>query len=117
MSTITAVPAQFPTPPRSAAVRPTGEMRLTRRGRLVVFTLALLVVLAAAVLLAGQATGTSESEQTETIVVGTGQTLWQIADARTDGDTQQMIAHIKQLNRLESGLLMAGQTLEVPVLE
>lgn len=109
MSTITASPA----------LRPTGSVRLTRRGRLVVFTLALLVVLAVGVLLASGSVATGEpgaAEPTRVVMVGAGDTLWDIAaDLADDGDVRAMIDQIEQLNALESGMVVAGQQLVVPV--
>jgi hypothetical protein len=92
--------------------------RLTRRGRLVVLAFALMVVLAIGVALASGAVGTQESgtpTPTETVMVGTGDTLWDIAaDAAGDGDTRAMVERIKSLNALESGMVTAGQRLRVP---
>ena len=65
-----------------------GRLRLTRRGRLVVFVVGLLVAVAIAVAFAGGSVATSEKGQpvpTDTIVVGTGVTLWDIASARAEG--------------------------------
>ena len=92
--------------------------RLTRRGRLVVLAFALMVVLAIGVALASGAVGTQESgtpTPTETVMVGTGDTLWDIAaDAAGDGDTREMVERIKSLNALDSGMVTAGQRLRVP---
>lgn len=92
-----------------------GSVRLTRRGRLVVFCLALLVVLAVSVVLAASSLATEEPEATQTITVGSGETLWDIAaEAADDGDVRAMITHIQDLNDLDSGVLMAGPELVVP---
>ncbi len=92
--------------------------RLTRRGRLAVLTVALLAVLAFGVVLASGAVGTQESgtpTPTETIMVGTGDTLWDIAaEAADGGDTRTMVERIKSLNALETGMVTAGQRLRVP---
>lgn len=105
------------TAPRSAAGND-GRLRLTRRGRLVVFVVGLLVAVAIAVAFAGGSVATSEKGQpvpTDTIVVGTGVTLWDIASARAEGgDVRDMMSTIQQLNHLESGMLVAGQRLRVP---
>lgn len=96
----------------------TPSYRLTRRGRLVVLALSLLVVLAIGVVLAAGAVGTAESgtpEPTETVMVGTGDTLWGIAsDAADGGDVREMVERIKRLNALDTGLVTAGQRLRVP---
>lgn len=99
----------------SITVRPTSSLRLTRRGRIVVFALAMLVVLAAFVLLSGGSVATDSPEATEVVMVGTGDTLWGIAaEHADDGEVLEMVAHIKDLNGLDSGSLMAGQKLRVP---
>jgi Tfp pilus assembly protein FimV len=93
--------------------------RLTRRGRLVVVALSLLVVLAVGVFLAAGAVGTAQSgtpEPTETVMVGTGDTLWGIAaEAADGGDVRAMVERIKRLNALDSGMVTAGQRLRVPI--
>ncbi|GAA1139567.1 LysM peptidoglycan-binding domain-containing protein [Nocardioides aquiterrae] len=96
-----------------------GAVRLTRRGRLAVFTLALLVVLAVGFVLASGAVGTGEPgtpEPTRVVVVGSGDTLWEIAAGLADdGDVRAMVAKIQKLNALDSGMLTAGQKLVVPI--
>ncbi len=95
-----------------------GHVRLTRRGRLAVFVVGLLVAVAIAVVFAGGSVATSEKGEpvpTDTIVVGTGVTLWYIASARAEGgDVRDMMSTIQQLNHLDSGMLVAGQRLRVP---
>lgn len=106
-------------PSRPAPARPapvSGELRLTRRGRFVVFVGALLVILAMAFWWGTGSAATERAEQTETIVVGSGDTLWGIADeVASEGEVADMVARIKDLNGLERGGLQAGQRLEVPV--
>jgi hypothetical protein len=90
--------------------------RLTRRGRLVVFVLAFLVLAAIGVAFAGGSMATSEPEATETVVVEPGQTLWEIAAAASDGrDVRDMVDHLADLNDLDTVVLDAGQSLAVPV--
>ena len=49
------------------------------------------------------------------VMVGTGDTLWDIAaDHADDGDVLEMMEHIKDLNDLDGGSLQAGQKLRVP---
>ena len=95
-----------------------GALRLTRRGRLVVFLAGLLVAVAVAVAYAGGSVATAEKGQpvpTDVIVVGTGVTLWDIASARAEGgDVREVMSTIQRLNHLEGGLLVAGQQLRVP---
>lgn len=94
---------------------PTSSLRLTRRGRLVVFLLALLLALSAFWLLSGVSSATDRPEATQVLLVGPGDTLWDIASEHADsGNVLAMMAHIKDLNDLESGSLQAGQQLRVP---
>lgn len=105
--------------PRSQA-RPMRQLhqpqyRLTRRGRLVVLVLALVALLAVGVVFAQGSVATQEKRQTETIVVAPGDTLWDIASARADdGDVTSMMRHVRDLNDLDSVVLVAGQQLIVP---
>jgi hypothetical protein len=96
----------------------TGTMRLTRRGRLVVFTLALLVVLAVGLVVASGSVATDEPgtpEPTRVVMVVAGDTLWEIAaDLADDGDVRAMIDRIERLNALDSGMVVAGQELLIP---
>jgi LysM repeat protein len=99
----------------TAAVRPSSSLRLTRRGRIVVFALAMLVVLGAFVLFSSGSVATETPEATEVVTVGAGDTLWDIAaEHADDGEVLEMVAHIKDLNDLDSGGLMAGQKIRVP---
>lgn len=89
--------------------------RLTRRGRLVVFVLAFIALVAIGVAFAGGSMATSEPEATATVVVEPGQTLWDIAAEASDGrDVRDMVDHLVDLNHLDSVVLDAGQSLEVP---
>ncbi|GAA1934184.1 LysM peptidoglycan-binding domain-containing protein [Nocardioides hwasunensis] len=113
MSTLSLAPAFTPT------ARPSSTVRLTRRGRLVVFVTSLFLVLGVAMMLAGGAVGTDSAGQaapTEVVQVTPGDTLWGIAsDLATDGDVRGMMSQIERLNALESASLDAGQKLRVPV--
>ncbi|MBS43037.1 MAG: hypothetical protein CMH83_07765 [Nocardioides sp.] len=107
-------------PVRHPAGRSGGSTyRLTRRGRLVVFALALLAVMAVGLLLAGGSAASPEAEPTTTVVVAPGETLWGIAGdlaaERGDADVRSMMERLEKLNGLESSMLMAGQRLEVPL--
>ena len=114
MSTLSLAPVFTP-----AAARLRSAVRLTRRGRLVVFLTSLFLVLAVAFALAGGAVGTdSAGEQipTEIVQVAPGDTLWGLAsEIATDGDVRSMMTQIERLNALESAGLQAGQKLRVPV--
>ena len=111
MSTLTIAPAFRPT-----AVRST--VRLTRRGRLVVFMAALILAFAVGIFVSAGSVATDEAgtpEPTRVVTVSTGDTLWAIAaDLAEDGDVQEMMTSIERLNALDSGMLSAGQRLVVP---
>ncbi|CAI9416254.1 LysM peptidoglycan-binding domain-containing protein [Nocardioides sp. T2.26MG-1] len=105
-------------------VRPTrqarpGSVRLTRRGRLVVLAIAVFAILTVGFVLAGGSVATSDSgtpEPTRVVMVGAGDTLWDIAAGLSgDGDVRAMVDHIQRLNALDSGMVTAGQRLLVPV--
>src|SRR6478672_13973962 len=124
MSTMTAPhtlrPTLVPAPTRPGArPAPSGQVRLTRRGRLVVFVLALTVVLGLGLYWAAGSVATEKPgtpEPTRVVMVGTGDTLWGIAaDLADDGDVRAMVDHIEQLNALDSGMVVAGQRLRVPL--
>ena len=111
MSTMTASP--------SHVTSHTSSVRLTRRGRLVVLAAALVAVLAVGLFLASGSVATDEPgtpEPTRVVLVGSGDTLWGIAsDLAEDGDVRSMIDRISKLNALDSGMVVAGQQLVVPV--
>ncbi len=113
MSTLSLAPAFTP-----AAARTRSTVRLTRRGRLVVFLTSLFLVLGVAFMLAGGAVGTGEAGQpapTQIVQVAPGDTLWGIAsEIATDGDVRSMMSEIERLNALDSAVLGAGQKLVVP---
>ena len=114
MSTLSLSPAFSP-----VAARARSTVRLTRRGRLVVFVTSLFLALGVAFMLAGGAVGTGEAGQpapTEVVQVAPGDTLWGIAsEIATDGDVRAVMNEIERLNALESTGVSAGQKLRVPV--
>lgn len=100
--------------PARAAARP--GLRLTRRGRVVVFVAGLLLALLVGFVLAAGSTATEHPEPTTVIQVGAGETLWDIAaSVAVEGHTGDMVEHIKELNHLHGGALQAGQELRVPL--
>lgn len=110
MSTMTIHRPVYRTTRRSA-------VRLTRRGKVVVFCCTLLVLLALALVGAGLsgAAGQQGRLATHTITVAPGDTLWDLASAAADGgDVRAMEQEIKDLNGLDSGMLIAGQRLRIP---
>ena len=112
MSTMTATPTFGPTTVGSSTVR------LTRRGRLVVLALGVLLVLTIGFVLASGSVATDHPgtpEPTRVVMVGSGDTLWDIAAGiADDGDVRAMIDRIERLNALDSGMVVAGQRLVVP---
>ncbi|WP_340536804.1 LysM peptidoglycan-binding domain-containing protein [Nocardioides sp. GXZ039] len=89
--------------------------RLTRRGRLVLFALAFLVLLAIGVVFASNSMATAEPQATETVVVAPGETLWSIASDVAEGDdVREMMSYLVDLNDLPDVTLDAGQQLIVP---
>jgi len=102
----------------AASPRRRSTVRLTRRGRVVVFALALLVLLALGVAGAGLSGAAGEKGRdvpTRGVVVAPGDTLWDLASEAADGGSvRDMEQQIKDLNGLDSGMLLAGQRLRVP---
>ena len=128
MSTMTASPTVRVPRPRTSSTRPAAgarrpvrtQVRLTRRGRLVVFLACLFLVLGAALFLGATSVATGETggaeQPTRVVMVGEGDTLWAIASAAAgDGEVREMMHTIKQLNALDSSMLVAGQKIFVPV--
>jgi hypothetical protein len=117
MSSMTITPLGQLTSPIHTPRRP--EVRLTRRGRLVVFLVSLLLVLGTAfVLLGGSSVATDKTgtpEPTRIEMVNDGETLWDIAAGIAgEGGTREMMSRIERLNALDSGMVYAGQRLRVP---
>ena len=96
------------------------QMRLTRRGRLLVFAILLAAVLAVVVSLGPAVVATSDAGEpapVRTVVVQPGETLWDIASrADPTGNVGDMVHRIAQLNSLPStGELQIGQEIAVPI--
>ena len=107
---------------RVSVARPQAEapLRLTRRGRVVLSLLALLVVALGAVLFASVADADVPSAPQEVTVhtVASGESLWQIASAATPvgDDVRDVMDDVMELNDLAGSQLSVGQQLVVPVL-
>jgi len=116
MSTATLAPHFAPTV-RTAEPRP---VRLTRRGRLVVFAFGVLLAFALGVWFAAGSVATQQGgvEQVEVVTVAPGDTLWDIAaDAAAttgEGSVGDMVVRIQDLNGLDSSMVYAGQELRIP---
>ena len=115
-----------PAAARSAAQVPAlTPVRLTQRGRLVVTVMAVLLVAAGSVALAGAAQaighsgakarpGTAGAAITK-IQVRPGQSLWTLAEAYDpNADTRQVIQEILQLNSMSTDQVQPGQVLWMP---
>lgn len=115
-------------PPRPVREERRSTVRLTRRGRVVVFAFALVVLFGIALIGARVAFAVGDGGEAgagfrgtgsaaHTMVVGDGDTLWDIsaeAIEGTDASIREMEQTIKELNSLESSMLVAGQTLVIP---
>lgn len=105
-------------PVRGSVAAPV-QVRLTRRGRLVLLVAFVGIALAALMAFGGQSAATGEAGapvETRTIVVTEGDTLWAIAsEVAAPGEVRAMIHQIQELNALSSASLAQGQTLAVPV--
>jgi hypothetical protein len=119
-----AVDGTFGPARRSAAqsdARPAApRLRLTKRGRGVLTTLAAAPLVIAALVFAlngGMATATLDGSGADFqyVTVDTGQGLWEVAETiAPHADPRDVIAAIMQLNQLESADVLAGQQLAVP---
>lgn len=99
--------------PRSA-VTARSSLRITRRGRLVILAVALLVVLLPGAWRA-MATAQVEGPTTVAVTVQPGDTLWGIASELDPGaDPRALISEIRALNSLAQSGLVPGQVLTVP---
>jgi nucleoid-associated protein YgaU len=105
--------------PTAGPAQPIGDVRLTRRGRVVVTLMLLALALVALTLFSAQSAATRESGAnvpTRTVVVGEGDTLWQIAGAVAEpGRIRELVHEIQKLNSLPGPALVEGQELAVPV--
>jgi len=99
-----------------------GTLHLTRRGRVVLVLLALVLVVGGVlggVLFASQASadGTVSAQEVQRHVVVPGETLWRIAAGITPSghDVRDTVDRLVRLNHLPNASLMAGQIIVVPV--
>ena len=95
------------------------QVRLTRRGRLVVFLGALAIVMLLGVVWGSGSVATERAgtpEPTDVVTVMPGDTLYDLAADATPagGDVAAMVERIQRLNALDSGMLVAGQELRIP---
>ncbi|MCW2548621.1 MAG: hypothetical protein JWN96_3081 [Mycobacterium sp.] len=110
--------------PRTTSSAPTGPVRLTRRGRVVVLLTLLSLLLVAFSLgrvahseAAGRPSGQASAPLTgyTQTTVHQGETLWSVARRVAPGhDPRALVQQIRELNHLESASVQAGQQLVLP---
>lgn len=107
---------QFATPSQATA-HPAGALRLTRRGRFVLFAFALLVVMGSMFFASSAVASDSDPGiEVATVTVASGETLWHHAKsvAAPGEDLRDIVDVIKDLNNLPNSELQAGQQLLLP---
>ena len=91
------------------------SLRLTRRGRLVVFGAGLAALLGLGFVAATGSLANDQPEPTRVVTVQPNQTLWDIAAGVSDGgDVRSTMAHLEAINHLDTTTLQVGQHLRVP---
>lgn len=115
---------QMPTHFAGATSRPAGtaatHLKLTRRGRVVITTLAAVPLVIGAFLFAVNgggaiATGSDTHTQFSYVTVHSGQSLWSIAEkVAPTADPRDVIADIVSLNQLQSAVVTPGQRIAIP---
>jgi LysM repeat protein len=102
-------------PARPRVVGRRGGVRLTRRGRVVLIVLSLLLAAVATVLAAPASQAADPAGAPPSIVVRSGDTLWSIATRYVPSDDPfAAIDEIRQLNGLSGYTIKAGQRLTLP---
>jgi hypothetical protein len=107
---------------RAGYGRASATPHLTRRGRLLVTTLTLLLLVTGGVLLSGGATALAGTDRAgaggvtaQRVTVRPGDTLWQIAERAAPGtDPRETIARILDLNDLQTAQVQVGTALLLP---
>jgi LysM repeat protein len=116
--TRTATHSQARVPGRRPAAVEEGELRLTRRGRVVVVLVFLAVLMGAVLALGGYSAASGErgpAQPTRTVVVEEGDTLWGIAaEIAGPGEVREVVHDLQELNALPSPELAEGQRIAVP---
>lgn len=101
------------------AITPRSRLRLTRRGRVVLTSLAAAPLVIVALVLGlngGMATATGEAGKSlDVVTVSTGESLWSVASfIAPEQDPRDVIASLVQVNQLDSMDVLPGQQLLVP---
>lgn len=114
-ATVTMTSSQFEAP-AGARMR----LRLTRRGRVVLTTLASVPLIVGALVFAlngggALASGDQAHVQFQYVTVESGQSLWSIAEkVAPSADPRDVIADIVSLNQLDTAVVSPGQQLAIP---
>jgi hypothetical protein len=98
-------------------------LRLTRRGRVLLVGVPLVLLVASLVLLASSMTApakagtdTAQPAETMSVNVAPGETLWSLANEfAPDRDPREVVSEIVELNDLGSSVVQAGQAVALPV--
>ncbi len=110
--------------PHSTSHNTTQKLRITRRGKLVLAGLVLILVTVCVVLFAlsrqavppAMAAEGAQPETYQRILVQPGDTLWDISSRISqESDPTAVLDHIVMYNDLENSELQVGQTVFVPV--
>lgn len=92
-----------------------GRLRLTRRGRVVVTVLCLVLVFAVVAWLAPASRAADPPGVAPTVVVQPGDTLWSVVERhRPSNDPFAVIREIRRLNDLDGFVVQPGQRLTLP---
>ena len=104
--------------PSTTSATAVPRLRLTRRGRAVLTTIAAAPLVFAALAYAlngGMATATIEQGSSSYVTVQSGQSLWQLAEEVAPGeDIREVVAQLLRANAMESAEVFPGQQLVVP---
>ncbi|MGH3495477.1 MAG: LysM peptidoglycan-binding domain-containing protein [Sciscionella sp.] len=115
MRTVPIGVVSVPWPPSDASPPP---LRLTHRGRVAVFIVVFAAALTALSLLGSPAASTGSAHQIHdrTVIVQSGQTLWQVAGEVAPGqDPRPIVDKIMELNSLsDPGAIRPGEPLYLP---
>lgn len=98
-------------------------LTLTRRGRLLLVGLPMMLMAAALLMFTGFFTAPAQAAdqgggetQTVSVNVGPGETIWALAtEFAPERDPRDVVAEIVELNGLGTSVVQAGQELDIPI--